>query len=147
MRKRIYIDLDNTLADYLAMADAMGVSYKEAKRIPGFFESLKPIPGAIKAYNKLTEHFDVYILSTAPWSNPLALVEKINWVKKYLPSAYKNVIFSHHKDFNIGDYLIDDSDKNGAGEFTGERIKIHSDEFPTWDDVINFIFNKEKIDI
>ena len=86
-KKIIYIDLDNTMADYLTAAKERGISPSEAKRIPGFFESLKPIPGAIEAYNELNKYFEVYILSTAPWSNPFSLVEKMNWVKKYLPCA------------------------------------------------------------
>lgn len=77
MKKIIYIDLDNTLADYLALAQEMNVEPKDAKRIQGFFAQLQPMPGAIDAYNRLAEHFDVYILSTAPWSNPHSLCEKI----------------------------------------------------------------------
>lgn len=145
MKKIIYIDLDNTMADYIGAANEMNIGLGEAKRIEGFFRNLKPMPFAIESYNKLSEHFDVYILSTAPWSNPHALLEKMEWVKEYLPNAYKNVIFSHHKDLNIGDYLIDDSTKNGAGNFTGEHIQIHSSKFPNWNSVINYIFNKENI--
>ena len=145
MKKIIYIDLDNTLADYLGMAKEQGLDLSEAKRVEGFFRILKPMPGAIESYNKLAEHFDVYILSTAPWSNPHALTEKVEWVKQYLPRAYKNLIFSHHKDLNMGDYLIDDSEKNGAKKFNGCHIKIHSLAFPTWTDVVDYIFNKEAI--
>lgn len=145
MKKIIYIDLDNTMADYVGAANEMNIGLGEAKQIEGFFRNLKPMPFAIESYNKLSEHFDVYILSTAPWSNPHALLEKMEWVKEYLPNAYKNVIFSHHKDLNIGDYLIDDSTKNGAGNFTGEHIQIHSNKFPNWNSVINYIFNKENI--
>ena len=144
MKKIIYIDLDNTLADYVGMAKEMNIALEEAKHTEGFFRRLKPMPYAIESYKKLTEHFDVYILSTAPWSNPRALFEKMDWVKEYLPNAYKNVIFSHHKNLNIGDYLIDDSEKNGAKDFTGTHIKIHSAKFPTWNEVIDFIFEEEK---
>ena len=69
----------------------------------------------------------------------------MEWIKEYLPSAYKNVIFSHHKELNIGDYLIDDSTKNGAGEFTGMHIQIGSEKFPDWPSVVAFILNREKI--
>ena len=141
-KKIIYIDMDNTLADYLKAAKEMGIDPKDAKHIKGFFRNLKPMPGAIEAYNKLSKDFDVYLLTTVPWSNPYACVEKIEWVKEYLPGAYKNVIFSHHKDLNIGDYLIDDSLFNGADKFTGEHIQIYTDKFPTWNSVINYIFNK-----
>ena len=145
MRKIVYIDLDNTMADYVRAAKEMNISLEDAKHIKDFFRNLKPMPGAIESYNKLSEHFDVYILSTGPWSNPNSFVEKVEWVKEYLPNAYKNIIFSHHKDLNIGDYLIDDSTKNGAGNFIGEHIQIHSNKFPTWNDVITYIFNKENL--
>lgn len=145
MKKIIYIDMDNTLADYLREVKAMNVSPEDGKRIKGFFRSLKPMPKAIESYNLLSKYFDVYILSTAPWSTPTSLVEKIEWIKEYLPGAYKNVIFSHHKELNIGDYLIDDSTKNGAGEFKGMHIQIGSPDFPDWPSVIEFILNRENM--
>ena len=147
MKKIIYIDLDNTLADYVGMAKEMNIALEEAKHTEGFFRRLKPIPYAIESYKKLTEHFDVYILSTAPWSNPRALFEKMEWVKEYLPNAYKNVIFSHHKNLNIGDYLIDDSTKNGASEFHGVHIPIHTEKFKDWKAVIKYIFAKERMNL
>lgn len=137
--------MDNTLADYLKHAEELNLDPKEAKHVYGFFRNLKLIPGAIEAYNKLAKHFDVYLLTTAPWSNPYACVEKFEWVKEYLPNAYKNLIISHHKELNMGDYLIDDSILNGAGDFTGEHIQIYSDKFPNWKSVLKYIFNKEKI--
>ena len=103
------------------------------------------MPGAVEAYEKLNEHFNVYILSTGPWSNPHSLCEKVEWVKEHLPSAYKNIIFSHRKDLNRGEYLIDDSERNGAKEFAGIHIKIHSPEFPDWNSVLQYIFSKENI--
>ena len=146
-KKIIYIDLDNTLANYSKAANEQGIPPSEAKHTKGFFRSLKPIDGAVEAYNLLDKYFDVYILSTAPWSNPDSLTEKILWVKEYLPKAYKNVIFSHHKNLNIGNYLIDDSLGNGAGEFTGELLQIHSDKFPNWKSIIRYIFAKEKMNL
>lgn len=147
MRKIVYIDLDNTLADYVGAAKEMNIGLEDAKHLKGFFRNLKPMSFAIESYNHLSKHFDVYILSTGPWSNPQALTEKLEWVKEYLPNAYKNVIFSHHKDLNRGDYLIDDSIKNGAGNFTGEHIQIHSDKFPDWKSVIKYIFTKERMNL
>ena len=146
-KKIIYIDLDNTLANYSKAANEQGILPSEAKHTKGFFRSLKPIDGAAEAYNLLDKHFDVYILSTAPWSNPESLTEKLYWVKEYLPKAYKNVIFSHHKNLNIGDYLIDDSLGNGASDFTGEHIYIGSFKFPNWKSVIKYIFAKEKMNL
>ena len=45
----------------------------------------------------------------------------------------------------VGDYLIDDSEKNGAKEFAGTHIKIHSPEFLDWSSVIRLIFESESI--
>ena len=142
-RKIIYVDMDNTLADYLKHAEELNLDPKEAKHVYGFFRNLKPIPGAIEAYNKLAKHFDVYLLTTAPWSNPYACVEKFEWVKEYLPNAYKNLIISHHKELNMGDYLIDDSTFNGAAEFPGKHIQIWSKEFPTWESILNYLIPNE----
>ena len=146
-RKIVYIDLDNTVADYLGMAEKMNLSPNDAKHVPNFFKSLKPIEGAIEAYELLEKHFDVYFLTTAPWSNPRAFMEKVEWVKKYFPTAYKNIIFSHHKNLLSGDYLIDDSTKNGAAEFGGEHIQIHSEKFPNWNSVLIYLSQKESLNI
>jgi 5'(3')-deoxyribonucleotidase len=146
-RKIVYIDMDNTLADYLKAAEEQNLNPKEAKHVKGFFRNLKPMPGAIEAYNILAKDFDVYFLTTSPWSNPQACVEKFEWVKEYFPNAYKNIIISHHKDLNIGDYLIDDSTFNGAGEFTGEHIQIWTEKFPNWKAVIRYIFAKERMNL
>ena len=63
--------------------------------------------------------------------------------KKHLgKSAYKRVIFSHHKILNKGDYLIDDRTKNGASEFEGEHIHFDTEKFQTWDDVTNYLIKK-----
>ena len=62
------------------------------------------------------------------------------WVKKYLgKAAYKRLILSHHKNLNIGDYLIDDRTANGAGEFKGEHIHFKTDRFKDWKDVLNYL--------
>lgn len=39
MKKIIYIDMDNTLADYLGMAKQMQIDPSEAKHLKGFFEA------------------------------------------------------------------------------------------------------------
>ena len=143
MSKILYIDLDDTLADYSTAAKQLNVSPKEAKHIKGFFRNLKPVKDAIEAYQQLEKYFDIYILSTSPWSNPEALTEKLEWVKQYFPNAYKNVIFTHHKDLNIGDYLIDDSLRNGASKFKGEHIQFGSDKFKDWKAIIKYLLERE----
>ena len=140
MKKIIYIDLDNTLADYLALAQEMNVEPKDAKRIQGFFAQLQPMPGAIDAYNRLAEHFDVYILSTAPWNNPSAWSDKVIWITKHLDDVFhKKVVITHCKHLCKGDILIDDRDKHGVTEFEGEWIHFGSERFPNWETVLEYL--------
>jgi hypothetical protein len=39
----------------------------------------------------------------------------------------------------MGDYLVDDRTKNGAGDFTGELIQFGTDKFPDWHSVVNYL--------
>jgi 5'(3')-deoxyribonucleotidase len=108
--------------------------------VPGIFSKMKPIDGALEAFEKLNKHFDVYILSTAPWENPTALNDKLAWIKQNIGDlAKKRVIFSHNKHLNMGDYLIDDRLANGAGDFKGTHIHFGTDEFPNWASVLNYL--------
>ena len=137
MKKKIlYFDMDNVLVDFpsaLPKVEPKLLQEFEGRldEIPGVFSLMHPIIGAVEAFERLSNVYDSYILSTAPWENSSAWADKNEWVKRYLgQSAYKRLILSHNKHLNIGDYLIDDRTANGAGEFTGEHIHFGSDKFP-----------------
>ena len=55
---------------------------------------------------------------------------------------YKRLIISHHKNLNKGDFLIDDREKNGAKEFSGELIQFGSDRFKDWETVTDYLQTK-----
>jgi 5'(3')-deoxyribonucleotidase len=94
----------------------------------------------VVAFKILSQKYDVYILSTAPWKNTSAWSDKLEWVKKYLGEiAHKRLILTHHKDLNKGDYLIDDRPNNGASEFEGELLTFGSERFPDWDSVLKYL--------
>ncbi len=145
MKKVVYVDMDNVLVDFQSgidqLHDDLLQEYKgRLDEVPGIFGLMQPMQNAIESYIELTKHFDVYILSTSPWENETALIDKLKWVKKYLEDvAYKRLILSHHKNLNKGDYLIDDRTKNGADLFEGEHIHFGTEKFPIWDDVINYL--------
>lgn len=133
--KIVYVDMDGVLVDFQSGIDSLTEEQRESFKdglddVPGIFSKMKPVEGAIEAYEELTRHFDVYILSTAPWNNPSAWTDKLLWVKKYLGDlAHKRLILSHNKHLNDGDFLIDDRTANGAGDFKGEHVKFLNESF------------------
>lgn len=146
-KKIIYFDMDNVLVDFQSGIDTLKENVKklyegELDNVPGIFDLMLPVEGAIEAFKELSKDYDVYILSTAPWDNPSAWRSKIEWVKNYLPNeAYKRLILSHNKHLNKGDYLIDDRTANGAGKFEGELIQFGSDLYPDWNSVLEYFRN------
>jgi 5'-nucleotidase len=98
------------------------------------------IEGAIEAIHRLSEKYEVFFLSTAPWSNVNAWSHKRIWVQKNLGKfAHKRLILSHRKDLLMGDYLIDDRTKNGAGEFKGQHIHFGQEGFENWEKVLAYL--------
>ena len=68
--------------------------------------------------------------------------DKVVWVTKYLDDVFhKKMVITHCKDLCQGDFLIDDRDKNGTKEFTGEWIHFGSEQFPIWESVLNYLVN------
>ena len=144
-REIVYVDMDGVLVDFQSGIQSLGEGLKEVYRdrwdeCPGIFSKMEPMPGAIDGFAKLSEKYDTYILSTAPWNNPSAWTDKYEWVQgNLMPHAYKRLILSHNKHLNAGDYLIDDRLANGAGRFRGEFIQFGSAKFPDWDSILNYM--------
>ncbi len=146
--KIVYVDMDSVLVDFQSGIDKLSEEdkknyYLDEDNAPGIFSKMQPIDGAIEGYKELTKHYDVYILSTAPWDNPSAWSDKLLWVKHYLPEAHKRLILSHNKNLNAGDFLIDDRIANGAGEFKGEHIYFGKGKIKNWDDVLDYLLPKD----
>jgi len=150
-KKILYFDMDNVLVDFPSGIARLSEETKKEYEghiddVPGIFSLMEPLSGAIDAVKLLSQYFDCYILSTAPWKNILAWSDKVAWVQKYFGDDkdsvfYKRLIISHHKDLNKGDFLIDDRTKNGAGEFEGELILFGSQKFPDWDEVVEYLLD------
>lgn len=145
-KKVVYFDMDNTLVNFDSGIHQLSDYQKEKysgrlDEVPGIFSIMNPIDEMVELFNTMSEdeRFDCYVLSTSPWENPTAASDKIEWIKNYLPKAYKRVILSHNKHLNVGDYLIDDRTANGAGEFGGELIQYGTDEFPNAESIKNYL--------
>ena len=151
MKKIVYVDMDNVLVDFQSAFPKLSKKvlneYENNKDdIPGIFALMEPMPSAIESFIELTKHFDTYILSTAPWNNSSAWSDKLLWVKKYLGEhALKRLILTHHKNLNMGDYLIDDRLKRGADSFAGEHIHFLTEKFPDWPSVMKYLRSKERL--
>jgi 5'-nucleotidase len=154
-KKILFIDMDNTLVDFQSGIDKVDPKTREHfetiwektanpewDEVPGIFALMDPLPGAIEAFHKLAEKYDTYILSTAPWGNPTAWSDKLQWVKRHLGKvAYKRLILSHHKNLCQGDYMIDDRPGHrGLDKFTGEVLSFGPDgKFKDWEAVMAYL--------
>ena len=154
-QKILYIDMDGVIVDFESAFDRLDPEILEEYRgredqIPGLFDLMDPIPGAIEAVTELSTLFDTYVLSTVPWWNTSGATAKIEWIQRYFGVAkgsplWKRIILSHHKNLNRGDFLIDDRPhRNGAAEFAddnagAETIHFGSDEFPDWPTVLAYL--------
>ena len=147
--KVLYIDMDNVLVDFKSglaklPADQVVAAGGELDNAPGIFALMQPMPGAIEAYHELSELFDTYILSTAPWENPSAWSDKLEWVKRHLGApAYKRLTLSHNKHLSRGHYLVDDRPNNGAeafGKVPGQKwIHFGHEPFHSWAEVVAYL--------
>lgn len=161
MKKQIlYIDMDGVVADFdkaikmhcpdLHTGDNFPDYESRSKQVykicgssPRIFLDLEPIEGAIPRVHALSFHYEIYFLSTPMWSVPESYTDKRLWLEKHFGGWSTNrLILTNRKDLMIGDYLVDDRLRNGAGEFKGKHIHFRQEEFPNWEAVDIFLMSK-----
>jgi 5'(3')-deoxyribonucleotidase len=154
----LFIDMDGVLCDFIKKAtELLGdhiapegtperkMQLDECQSIPHFYRELEPMPGAIEAFHKLSEHYDIYLLSAPSWDNVDSYTDKRIWVQKHLgEKIYKKLILSHNKGFFIGKALIDDRTKYDVLKFRGEHVHFGTPKFPNWDSVLDYLLPKEE---
>lgn len=146
--KKLFFDMDGVLVDFQSGIDKLSEEVKKEyegrlDEVPGIFSLMDPMPGAIEAVNTLSEYYDMYILSTAPWKNITAYSDKLAWLTKHFGDLFKKrVIITHCKNLCDGDYLVDDRAKNGASEFPGEWVQFGSERYPDWEELTRYLISE-----
>ena len=156
-KKIVYIDMDGVLVDFGKAIDDWFTNHPHLKgryesfpdHIQGLFRIAPPIKGAIEAVKKLHESgkYELFIATSAPWGNPQSNTDKRFWIEDYFGDIFhKKMFITHRKDLLMGDYLIDDRTKNGAGEFSGELLQFgvnwetgKEGQFPNWKSILDYL--------
>ena len=148
-KKVIWIDMDGVLVDFGRHIETvmrenpyLNEEYEGREdEIPNIFRHATPIEGAIEAVRKLEESgkYELYIATAAPWGNPTAAMDKRLWIVEHFGDLFvKKMAITHLKNMLIGDYLIDDRTKNGAGEFNGTHIHFGQNG-TDWNEVLRLL--------
>ena len=79
--KILYFDMDNVLVDFSSGIVKLTPETREEyegrlDEVPGIFALMTPLEGAIDAFETLSQVYDSYLLSTAPWENSSAWSDK-----------------------------------------------------------------------
>ena len=146
-KKIVYVDMGGVLMDFHAGLELIGDELRKEyagryDEVPNIVSYLPPVKGAVEAMYALQQSgkYDVYILSTSPWSNPTTWSDKVEWINRHMDKYYcKRLILSHHKNLLRGDYIIDDRGKHGTSGFKGEWLRFGSQEFPNWESVLEYL--------
>jgi 5'-nucleotidase len=143
MKKRIIIDMDGVLTDVYArlfelhrekygqtlnVRDVAGLLEEEAfpgqrewVSNPGFFRDLPLMPGSVEGMKKLSEKYDLIVVSLAI-EFPNSLSDKYLWLQVHFPFiSWKQIVFCGNKNIIRADIMIDDHPKN-LDLFDGETI-------------------------
>ena len=156
-KKIVYIDMDGVLVNLQSEIDKffkLNPQLKERYKnnpdhIQGLFRNPPPIEGAIEAVKKLHESgkYELFIATSAPWGNPMSASDKRFWIEDHFGKIFhKKMFVTHRKDLLMGDYLIDDRTKNGAGEFSGELLQFgvnwetgKEGPYPNWESILEYL--------
>jgi len=146
--KILYLDLDGVVVDIVSHAKSRHGENVNIGKATSFDKDLflnpPMIEGALDAITKLSEHYNLFFLSTAPWSNTNSWSHKRIWLQENLGKlAWKRLILSHRKDLLMGDYLVDDRIHNGAGDFKGLHIHFRQEGFENWEKTLNFLMKNK----
>lgn len=145
--KTIFIDLDDTLADFSkdpVFNNEPVNEYSVHKMYePGFFLNLKPVEGALHSVRALIRlGHDVHILTQPLAESAHSYSEKVQWVGKWFPELINKLHMSQNKGFFKGDYLIDDNEEKWKIPFEKNGGKFihfdHENPGKSWKTIVEY---------
>lgn len=125
MKKIIYIDMDDTIADFHKAAVDDGKVVESRMWNKDFFLNLEPIPGSKGAINDLSRMgYDLWILSQPLAESPESYTDKALWIQRHFPQLYNKIVLTQNKGLHVGDYLIDDNAEKWKTKFEANGGKF-----------------------
>ena len=157
-KKILYIDMDDTIADFTG-SSVFDSGFDVAKMYePGFFLDLRPVDGALVAVRALIRlGFDVQILSQPVAESAHSYIEKVQWIGLYFPELISKINLTQDKGLFKGHYLVDDNlpkwqakfEANGGKfihfPYTHKHDRTAYDNRRRWEMIVNY-FKEESAD-
>lgn len=157
MKKIVFVDMDDTIADFQGSHHFPKDQCREhihEMYNTNFFLSLKVIKGALVAVRQIIRMgYDVQILSQPLAESAHSYSEKVQWIGLHFPELISKINFTQDKGLFRGDYLIDDNPQKWKEKFEANGGKfIHfdytQDHEKNWKQIAEFLKNeKEKTGI
>ena len=95
-----------------------------------------PIGEAFKVFHKLSELYDMYIVSRQDPNHPEHWGDPVRWAEAHIGvPAWNRVIVGNHLDLLMGDYFLT---REGCDGFMGTVLNFGEDPLKTWADVATF---------
>lgn len=145
--KTLYIDMDDTLCDYMSAYNLQRrnkpeQAYPQAEY--GFFAKLMPILGSYGALNQLDTKYNIWIVTRPSIQNPFSYLEKRTWVENRLGMKWvERLNFCPNKSILdateatlIDDQPWRDCPEHPERQFKGRQILFGSKQFPDWGTVV-----------
>ena len=93
-------------------------------------------PSMHKCFEMLLEHYDVYFVCPALTNEKEMMAEDHDWIEEAISApAYNRIVYANNTALLYGDYMISMHDDD---KFMGTNIRLGSDEFKTWDEIITY---------
>jgi 5'(3')-deoxyribonucleotidase len=143
--KTVFIDMDDTIADFLghpAFADGLDISHMYA---PGFFLSLKPMAGSHRAIRAiLAMGYDVQILSQPVAQSAHSYSEKVQWIAMHFPELISKINLTQDKGLFVGHFLIDDNVPKWRDKFEANGGRFiyfnhEEDHEQQWNNIVHIL--------